>query len=191
MTCERCGKREATVHLVDMVDGKRIVRWLCPVCAGRSSDDGEADPWFGFGGLPNDDQDEEDSYSLASFLGEMFSPGEEKVPVDPPACPSCGYTLAEFRGTNRLGCPLCYTAFRKPLLSILGHLHRHVSHLGKVPRSGQEGESRAAVLGRARIALEKAIAAEDFEKAARLRDEILRLETEPGNGPDPEGGAVR
>lgn len=184
MTCQRCGKREATVHLVDMVDGKRSVRWLCPTCAGGTSGGSDDDSPFGLGGNADGADSDGDSYSLASFLGEMFEPAGGGEPSEPPVCPDCGYSFADFRGTNRLGCPKCYDAFRGPLLSILSHLHRHVSHLGKVPSIGNEGTSPAAELIRARIALEKAIAAEDFESAARLRDEIQHLESgvDPGTG---------
>jgi len=76
-----------------------------------------------------------------------------------------------------LGCPRCYESFRGPLLSILSHMHRHVSHLGKVPRQTDGSVDRRGTLRRTRVALEKAIAAENFEKAARLRDEIQRLES--------------
>jgi protein arginine kinase activator len=182
MRCQRCGKQEASVHLIDLVNGKRTVRWLCAACAGRSPGEGEDDPSFGLGGNPENSDGEEDSYSLASFLGEMFEPAGGDESSEPPVCPDCGYSFAAFRGTNRLGCPRCYVAFRQPLLSILSHLHRHVSHLGKVPDNGREGSSPSAELSRTRIALEKAIAAEDFEKAARLRDDILQLES--GDGSD-------
>jgi protein arginine kinase activator len=181
MNCERCGIREASVHLVDLVDGKRSERWLCTVCAGKSRG-GNEDPDFPLGGRSGEGDNIEDSYSLASFLGEMFSPADGAAPGEPPVCPACGYSFAEFRGTNRLGCPKCYDAFRQPLLSILSHLHRHVSHLGKVPGRLRNPDNPAAALRRARIDLEKAIAAEDFEKAARLRDVIQKLDKGHGTG---------
>lgn len=186
MTCQRCGKMEATVHLVDMVDGKRSVRWLCTICAGGSSEGSDENSSFGLGGNAGGSDSDGDSYSLASFLGEMFEPAQDGQPSEPPVCPDCGYSFAEFRGTNRLGCPKCYDAFRGPLLSILSHLHRHVSHLGKVPSTGQDAASPGSDLIRVRIALEKAIAAEDFESAARLRDEIQKLES--GRNPGAGGG---
>lgn len=184
MNCENCGQREATVHLVDLVDGQRTIRWLCTVCAGQSSDEGEDDPLFGDGNHSAGSDNSGDPYSLASFLGEMFTPEDGTGPADPALCPRCGYSFAEFRGTNRLGCPGCYDAFGTQLLSILSHLHRHVSHLGKIPVSRRGGPTRNAALQRARIALEKAIGAEDFEKAARLRDRIQHLEA----ALDSEGG---
>jgi protein arginine kinase activator len=177
MICQRCGQRDATVHLVELVDGQRKSQWLCAVCAGRSEEDGDGTPGFRFGGNAAEDTSEEDTHSLAAFLGQVFEPQDETAHADLPACPGCGYNFDQFRKTNQLGCPRCYEAFRAPLLSILSHLYRHVSHLGKAPRLTDGGADRPGVLSRTRVALEKAIASEDFERAARLRDEIQRLES--------------
>ena len=187
MMCQICGQRDASIHLVELIDGKPRSQWLCPHCAGKSSSGGGGpDQPFGFPVPSDDGKDQEDAYSLASFLGQAFEPLGEAGAADLPACPACGYTLDQFRRTNLLGCPRCYDAFRKPLLAILSHLHRHVSHLGKVPRSDAGSSSRSGALTRTRVALEKAIGAEDFEKAARLRDEIHRLESgAPPEGDDP------
>ncbi len=175
MICQSCGQNEATVHLVELVDGKRTSQWLCAECAGRPGRDPGSDPGFGFGDGREDREGQEDAFTLASFLGQVFEPQHDPAEVEIPACPSCAYTLEQFRQTNSLGCPRCYEAFRQPLMGILSHLHRHVSHLGKVPGSDPRKTSVSNALARARVALEKAIAGEDFEKAARLRDEIQRL----------------
>ena len=177
MTCQRCGQRDATVHLVEMIDGQRQSQWLCEVCAGFASENGEMNPGSRRDGSPGSDSGDEEDYTLASFLGQVFEPQQDQPHQDPPACSTCGYTLEQFRKSNRLGCPRCYESFRGPLLSILSHMHRHVSHLGKVPRRTDGRVDRRGTLRRTRVALEKAIAAENFEKAARLRDEILRLES--------------
>jgi protein arginine kinase activator len=185
LTCQRCGQQDATVHLVELVDGVRTSQWLCSACAGRAAESGGDPTPFDFGENHPESNEEEDAYSLASFLGQVFERKEGDDLPDLPACTSCGYTLDQFRRTNSLGCPDCYQAFRTPLLSILSHLHRHVSHLGKVPGNARSGSSRTGALSRCRVALEKAIAAEDFENAARLRDEIHRLETDPTPDGDP------
>jgi protein arginine kinase activator len=177
MTCQRCGKRDATIHLVEMVDGQRRSHWLCPVCAGDVPDDPEETPGFPFGAGRTDGNAAEEDETLAAFLGQVFDRATGPGQSDPPACTVCGYTFGQFRQNNRLGCPHCYAAFRRPLLGILGHLHRHVTHLGKTPAQLQGGGDLRSRLSRKRVALEKAIAAEDFEAAARLRDEIKRLET--------------
>ena len=175
MICQRCGQRDATVHLVEIVDNQRKSQWLCEVCAGEAPADGETTPGFPFHEIRGDGTGEENTYSLAAFLGQVFESPDEVVHSDLSSCPVCGYTLDQFRRNNRLGCSRCYEAFRGPLFSILNHLQRYVSHLGKAPRSAAAG--RPGELVRIRVALEKAIAAEEFEKAARLRDEIQRLES--------------
>jgi len=175
MICQRCGQRDATVHLVELVDDQRKSQWLCEVCAGQVSADDEKNPGFPFHERPENGKGEDDTYSLAAFLGQVFETPDDVAHTDLSSCPVCGYTLDQFRRNNRLGCPRCYEAFRGPLFSILNHLQRHVSHLGKAPPSAIAG--RTGALARTRVALEKAIAAEEFEKAARLRDEIQHLES--------------
>jgi len=114
-----------------------------------------------------------ESGSLASFLGQ--STEDEGVQVKVPACPQCGYDLAEFQSSNRLGCVGCYTHFREQVKPILGMYHRHVSHLGRVPQGVSGAPSRQGEITRLRVALEKAIQNEKYEEAARLRDLISDL----------------
>ncbi len=156
MDCERCGRRPASVRYRDPGDVLGEPLWLCHVCAGEVAGDRIGGP------EPLD----------ALIPGDLASPGEE-------TCPACGYTAAQFRRTNRLGCPRCYGAFRAMLLPVLGRYHRHVSHLGKRPRRQGEEPSRVGEISRTRVALEKAIAREDFETAAALRDRIRELEARP------------
>jgi protein arginine kinase activator len=177
MTCQRCGQRDATVHLVELIDGQRQSQWLCAVCAGDRPADKDDPPGFPFGGGQGGNNPDEEDETLAAFLGQVSERGRGFGQVEPPSCPNCGYTFGQFRETNRLGCPRCYEAFRRPLLGILGHMHRHVTHLGKAPAHVHGRTDLPSVLSRNRVALEKAIAAEDFESAARLRDEIQRLES--------------
>ena len=47
MICQRCGDNEATIHLVELIDGQRTSQWLCAECASRSGDDGDQEPGLG------------------------------------------------------------------------------------------------------------------------------------------------
>lgn len=172
MTCQRCGKRDASIHLIELVDGDRRSLWLCPICAGK---DERADA-HGVSGKGAEDNEPVDAESLASFLGQVFGPAEPADEDLSLACASCGYTLKQFSTTNRLGCPRCYQSFRAKLMPMLASFHRHVSHLGKAPRPETGTVNGPGEIARIRVALEKAIAAEDFEEAARLRDRIRLLE---------------
>ena len=66
--------------------------------------------------------------------------------------------------------------FSEPLDDLLKRLHGSNRHTGKVPQgAAQQGSTslRLAMLGRE---MERAVSREDFEAAARLRDEIKKLE---------------
>lgn len=122
------------------------------------------------------------------------------------ACPSCGMELAQFRNTGLLGCPECYRAFESVLAPLIERAHEgSTHHTGKSPRmgttvcgvagasvaSGGAGASggnekmlkafraergkRLEVLKRQ---LAESVSGEQYEKAARLRDEITRIERE-------------
>ncbi len=174
MNCHMCGQREATIHLLELIDGQQKSVWLCGICAsGRADmpDDGPRDVIFNSA----DDQLGE-SASLASFLGQVFDSGVEEVSVA--ACPNCGYEIKDFLGNNRLGCSGCYPHFRRQVVPILARYHRHASHLGKVPRRAGGMASKQGEITRIRVALEKAIRSEDYEEAAGLRDTMRRLVAE-------------
>jgi len=178
MTCERCGQRDATIHMIEVVDGRRRSLWLCPGCAGRGAE-GDPDQKEDDDELDPADQDwtpGQDNEALDRFIGQMFAgPGpDDEGPV--PDCPHCGTSYSGFRSSGRLGCPHCYVAFRRLLLPFLGRFHRQVTHLGRFPDFAAGAPSRLGEITRTRIALEKAVAAEDFEEAARLRDLIRGLE---------------
>jgi protein arginine kinase activator len=162
MNCERCGRRRAVIRWRDPEDLGGEPLQLCADCAAalrvargeQAADERQPEPLDGL------------------ILGGLGAPGEE-------TCPACAWTAARFRRTNRLGCPHCYAAFRSILLPILGRYHRHVSHLGKRPVHGGGEPSRLSEITRTRVALEKAIAREEFETAAALRDRIRELEAQP------------
>lgn len=162
--CSRCRVNEGTVHLLAIKSGRRRSIWLCAACA-RDFDREEGDADDAGAGAP----------SLGPLMGEFLSAEPDRGGADI-ACPGCGLEAKTFRRTNRLGCHQCYAAFRTILLPMLARFHRHVSHVGRVPERESGAASRLGEMTRTRVALEKAIAVENFEKAASLRDHLRRLE---------------
>lgn len=158
MKCHRCGTREASVHWLEMVGEQRRSLWLCADCAAtrEQAPAGAA------------------SEPLVSFLGQGLAGAGA-------ACPGCGTTLDDLRRDNRLGCARCYVTFRSTMLPLLARFHRHISHVGKVP-GGSPPTTRLAEITRLRLGLTKAVAAEDFERAAALRDRLRELEDQSGPG---------
>ncbi len=97
----------------------------------------------------------------------------------PPAaeskCPRCGFTQADFKKSGRLGCPECYKTFAEGLEGLLKTMHKGTRHAGKVPEALRESREQSDRLKLLQKKLAKAIDDENFELAARLRDEIKQM----------------
>lgn len=103
---------------------------------------------------------------------------EEGVPETSVACPVCGMTFAKFRETGRLGCPNDYEIFRTELKPLLENIHGNLRHVGKVPKRLPIDARRQTELIKLRQEIQQAVAIEDYERAALLRDQIDSLEKE-------------
>lgn len=165
MLCMLCQKKEARVHLTDVKNGKVRKVDLCEECAKAKGVDDPA------------------GFALADLLLGLGA-GEELTAGSPegaePACPSCGLTQSDFKKAGRLGCPTCYETFAEGLAGMLKTMHKGTRHVGKVPcglKLGREVQERLQSLQRS---LEAAIAVENYEEAARLRDAIKQLRENPG-----------
>lgn len=163
MQCEQCGEREAVVHLTQIADDQVTVVHLCEKCAAdRGVDTGAAQ-----GQTP-----------LGGFLATLSGLGELPVPAGAPErCPGCGASFDDFRRTGRLGCAVCYTTFAAPLRDLMRRLHGATAHAGERYRDAGPGGEAAAGDDSANMAslqsqLRAAIDSEDFELAARLRDQL-------------------
>ena len=86
-------------------------------------------------------------------------------------CPECGMTRQEFAKRQRLGCAACYAAHSADVSPMLREMQRSDRHIGKVPAS------RVAVVALAELegSLAKAVACENYEEAAMIRDRIYAL----------------
>lgn len=93
------------------------------------------------------------------------------------ACIRCGMTFNKFKTGARLGCEVCYKSFKHEVEVLLKNVQGSTRHEGKYPRRmGADILSRRQIID-LRSQLKKAVEAEDFEDAARLRDEIRSLES--------------
>ena len=157
MLCDICKQNVATVHLTQMVEGKTKKVDLCETC---SKEKGVDDPT---------------GFSLADLLlglGAAQEMAQAAAGGPELKCPTCGFTQADFKKTGRLGCAECYTTFAEGLEGLLKSMHKGTKHVGKVPQPLQQHKDYAEKLGKLQQQLEKAVADEDFEQAAVLRDEI-------------------
>ncbi|MCF7936609.1 MAG: UvrB/UvrC motif-containing protein [Synergistales bacterium] len=173
MKCERCGQHEAEVHIKQIVNGKVEEHHLCLACAreaGLPAGLGAKALELDLGGLLNTLWKD----LLQDQSGpKLLSGGEEG---EPPVCAECGHTLEEFKKTGKLGCPACYDGFREILQPLLRKIHGADFHRGLAPCASGWMESLEQRHGVLREELQEAVDREEYEQAARLRDEIRALE---------------
>ncbi|NLG69660.1 MAG: hypothetical protein GX496_08900 [Firmicutes bacterium] len=166
MMCQRCGTRPATVHKVRIDNGVKTELHLCEPCA-RETGELQATP---FGATFEE--------LMKSFFDLPFvetGAGQETTTRAATRCPNCGLSWSDFKRLGQLGCSQCYVTFERALRPVLKRLHGATEHAGKRPR--ERGESlRRRELGRLREELQEAIASEQYERAAQLRDRIRELE---------------
>ncbi len=163
--CDRCA-RPATHHSVEIIKGQKIEKHLCDQHASEE-------------GLAIKSIHTPINELLTNFV-KVHSGEEPDRPAGGGVCESCGMTFAKFRKDSVLGCPDCYKAFEQLLSNLLERAHEGgTHHIGKVPRRAGAGEQRQAMLMRMRKQLNAAVVGEDYELAARLRDDINRFEEEP------------
>lgn len=160
MLCDICNKKEATVHLTEIVNDQVTKLNLCEECAREKN--AEMEEHFGLS-------------ELLAGLTDMGTAVEPEVAISI-KCPNCGMTYQNFRKLGRLGCSECYEAFKKELSALLKRIHGSDRHVGKVPLKGGKTIRDTRTLQELRMQLEKAIQTEEFEEAAKLRDKIRDLE---------------
>lgn len=91
-------------------------------------------------------------------------------------CSQCGLTFQGFSQTGRFGCSQCYNTFKGQMSPLLRRIHGKTYHVGKVPRR-TGGQLRIKhEINRLKGELQEAINAEEYERAAVLRDQIKQIE---------------
>ncbi len=91
-------------------------------------------------------------------------------------CPDCGIKFVDFRNNHRLGCSRDYQVFQAELMPLLENIHGETRHVGKTPRRYPQTKQAEAELTQLRQRLKRAVEREDYEEAARLRDQIKTVE---------------
>lgn len=159
MKCEFCNKRHATVHLTEILGEEKRERHLCEECA-------QNDSTSSFAKMPSP------SDILTNLITQIAPEMGEMSKI---VCPICNLSYLEFRSQGRLGCPMDYTAFEKGLIPLLEKMHGSSQHIGKVaPTIGKEAINKNRLI-QLKKDLNKAVEKEDYETAAKVRDEIFEL----------------
>lgn len=154
MKCDVCSRRDATAVITMIMAGKNTVRRVCPQCV-RKLQRGDA------------------YAAQMALLGTMSAPAEEIK------CPVCGCTSEQLRRSGHVGCANCYQAFAPLLQPLSVRMNGALQHAeGESPAA--PADERAMRLNKLREAMFAAVNAEEYERAAQLRDEIRAMEQTDG-----------
>lgn len=174
--CQICGK-PATMFLTQIVNGQVTELAFCEECARAK---GLFDPQaLTFAEKFFPEKFKERINNLVRELGEGAGTARQKpAPLPPSAnllteCPVCHFTLENYRRTERLGCPDCYRVFAQELFA-----DPSVEMPADEPSVGEkssDGASPALTRKQLEAELARAVEREDYETAARLRDQLNNL----------------
>jgi protein arginine kinase activator len=160
MLCQKCKKKQASVHMTEIENGVHKEVHLCEDC---SRDEGVT---------------MKGQVSLADFLAGLIKApvAKEVARLADVKCPDCGISYVEFQSKGRFGCARDYDVFRRFVEPLVEKIHGGTEHVGKAPVKSAEAEALRLRLATLRGELKLAVDQEKYELAAQLRDEVQRLE---------------
>jgi protein arginine kinase activator len=154
MKCQSCGVREATTHLKQNINGQLSEQHLCARCA----------------------MDADAGFSLPDVFQSLFGVFPQNLPSaqERRRCPKCGLSFAEIAQLGKVGCADCYRTFYEQLAPTIQRIHGRILHTEEPPALAEE--TRGEKITKRKAELQEQIQAQNFERAAELRDEIRALE---------------
>ena len=172
--CQICKKAPATIHLTDIHNNVKKEVHICESCA--------AEKGFNLQGAANLPQ-------LLGLAAKKSAPvNAQQVPQfkaksseSDLICLHCGTTWSQFSDRGRLGCPHDYKTFDvrlRPLIAnqIAANLKGDEPfHVGKKPGASREKDGVALAIRGLEKNLRQAVAEENYETAARLKNELDEL----------------
>ena len=186
MLCDNCGKREANVRYSENINGIAKELNLCEECSKKL-------------GITN--QDFSMPIDFSSFFGEFME--DFATPQFMPLwneiktleCNQCGYTFEDIANHGKLGCGNCYEVFQErldPIIRRIQGANQHVGRMGKIIDNKIEQKMQNESTKEEKInqlpknnqleqlqrELKQPIKEERYEEAAKIRDEIKKIEKE-------------
>lgn len=178
MKCQNCGENEANVRYTQIINGVKKEMALCDECSKS----------LGLQSL-----DFNIPISFSSFLGQFLEEDnnilDSIVSQNELKCDKCDMTYNEFMKNGKFGCDNCYTAFANQVNMILKNLQGNDKHIGRKynlieSTSEEKVENKQNLVSKEndnktdklKKDLKKAIEEERYEEAAKIRDEIKKIE---------------
>ncbi len=172
MLCEKCKQNNAVTHIRQNINGVQSEMHLCENCAAEISGKigGEYGKFFSDFGFGIDSM-------LGSLFGQDFL-SESILAAPEKKCEMCGATLSSIKKTGNVGCRQCYETFREELMPLIHRIHGKTVHNGRIPAVNEEKIAVKNKIDELSQKLKEAIESENFEEAARLRDELKNIRSE-------------
>ena len=180
MLCDNCGKREANVKYSENINGRKKELNLCEECSHKLGID-----QMDFS-MPIDFSNFFEGF-IDNFGNNEFMPMLSDLKTL--KCNSCGYTFDDIANTGRLGCKDCYSVFEDrldPIIKRIQGSNKHVGRIGKIIDSkidnkntgNKEEKVKQPISEKEKLEyeLKEAIKEERYEDAAKIRDEIKKLD---------------
>ncbi|WLD93497.1 UvrB/UvrC motif-containing protein [Alkalihalobacillus sp. AL-G] len=168
MHCQECQQRPATLHFTKIINGEKNEFHICEQCAKEKGDFIPGSNSFSIhnllSGLLNFEQ---------PIGGTSSAPREQQQKQ----CPKCGLTYHQFTKIGRFGCAQCYETFGTKLTPIFKRIHGgNTTHSGKIPKRVGSDMLERKKIDQLKQHLQQLIVQEEFEEAAKVRDEIRSYE---------------
>jgi len=171
MLCENCNKNDATIHYTEIVNGVMSEHHICGECAK------ELDLSYYSDGLSSE-------LPFAKLLtgllaSKMLLQQESNNLMTHVICPKCGMNYDEFTKVGKFGCAECYNVFGPLIEEHMKKLHGNSAHTGKKYRNQEntteEIDDFHKDLEILNAKLNESIKLENYEEAAKFRDEIKEI----------------
>lgn len=171
MLCKNCNKNKATFHYTEIINGVKKEIALCDECRNKL---GITSLDFNIPlGMPDFFSD---FFEDSSFLPEFDV-------VKTLKCDKCGMSYNDFSEGGRIGCSNCYDVFESKLDSILKNIHGFNVHKGRILNSLKlkkieevKENPKSNELEKLKNRLKELVRQEKYEEAAKIRDEIKKIE---------------
>lgn len=176
MICKRCGKNNAEIYYKQTVNGYTEEYALCSKCAEELKKEGKLniklpsvfdgfDSGFGADGF----------FGLGQMLGMPYV-GQKSMRNEKKKCTLCASTFDDIVKSGKVGCAKCYEVFSDELKKSVESIHGKAEYMGKRPKRFKVKETKEDKIKKLKNEMKSAVKAQEFERAAALRDEIRALE---------------
>lgn len=166
MLCQSCGKNQANTHIKRIINGELTEYMLCEKCAAKL---GYSNIFENFG------------FDFDNLLGSFFANDKSKlVQLNNKRCDFCGASFEDISNTGKVGCANCYKVFFEQLMPSIKRIHGNTKHAGKYASIAGEKSVLENQIKNLKERMKVAINEQNFEEAAKIRDELKSLNEKEG-----------